>query len=266
MAPVQITSVISDSGLESPFGKGGHRARSRSIIGPPIIGNKEERPLSVYDPTMTDTERFDLGSRMLTRDEQRAITDRLRQGALVIYPTDTLYAIGCLALDGAAVRRLRGVKGREEDKPLSVIVADLAQARTMAATWTLEAHRLSEAFWPGPVTLVVEAASGLPGELLAGRIGVAIRVPALDHACLLARLAGPLVATSANRAGEAPCRTADLAMAAFPQAEIVFDIGPLEGAPSTIIDLTAPPGSFRILREGRVPRARVEQVLNEAGH
>jgi tRNA A37 threonylcarbamoyladenosine synthetase subunit TsaC/SUA5/YrdC len=102
--------------------------------------------------------------------------------------------------------------------------------------------------------------------LLAGSRGVAIRVPALDHARLLAGLAGPLVATSANLAGEAPCRTADLALAAFPQARLVFDIGPLEGAPSTIIDLTGPPGSSRMLREGRVARARVEEVLNEAGH
>ena len=215
---------------------------------------------------MTGAERFDLDAQTLTRDEERAIAERLREGALVIYPTDTLYAIGCLALDGAAVSRLRGAKGREEDKPLSVIVADLAQARSMAATWPPEGQRLAEAFWPGPLTLVVEAAAGLPGELLAGSRGVAIRVPALDHARLLAGLAGPLVATSANLAGEAPCRTADLALAAFPQARLVFDIGPLEGAPSTIIDLTGPPGSSRMLREGRVPRARVEEVLNEAGH
>jgi len=166
------------------------------------------------------------------------VAARLREGALVIYPTDTLYAIGCRALDGAAVARLREAKGREADKALPVIVADVAQARSLASRWPDEAQRLAGAFWPGPLTLVVPASASLPAELLAGAGTIAVRVPASDVARALARVAGPLVSTSANLAGETPCVTVDLAAAAFPLATLAFDVGPLEGAPSTIVDVT----------------------------
>lgn len=186
---------------------------------------------------------------------------RLREGALVIYPTDTLYAIGCRALDGAAVARLRAAKGREGDKPLPVIVADVEQARSLAARWPDEAQRLADAFWPGPLTLVIPAAASLPAELLAGAGTVAVRVPASDVARALARLAGPLVSTSANLAGEAPCVTVDSAAAAFHGATLAFDAGPLDGAPSTIVDVSGSDGGFRVLREGRIGRAAIERRL-----
>lgn len=216
----------------------------------------------MYDSLVPGPARFDLGRQALTRDEERVIADGLRAGALVIYPTDTLYAIGCRALDGAAVHKLREAKGREENKPLPVIVADVADARSLALRWPDEARRLADAFWPGPLTVVVPAASNVPPELLAGASGIAVRVPASDAARRLARLAGPLVATSANLAGKPPCATVELAMAAFPSAGLVFDVGPLEGAPSTVVDLTGPPGSARVLREGRISTAQVDQAMS----
>jgi L-threonylcarbamoyladenylate synthase len=142
-----------------------------------------------------------------------------------------------------------------------VIVADVAQARALAAHWPEEAQRLTDAFWPGPLSVVVPAASTLPSELLAGAGGVAVRVPASDVARALARIAGPLVATSANLAGEAPCVTVDLALIAFPQATMAFDVGPLDGLPSTMVDLTDPARAFRILREGRIDRALIDAAL-----
>lgn len=186
---------------------------------------------------------------------------RLQAGALVIYPTDTLYAIGCRALDVEAVTRLREAKGREADKALPVIVADEAQARSLAARWPEEARRLADAFWPGPLTLVVPAATSLPAELLAGSGTIAVRVPASDVARALARLAGPLVSTSANLAGERPCVTMELAAAAFPLATIAFDAGPLDGAPSTIVDLSGPAAGFTILRAGRIESQAIEHLL-----
>ena len=185
---------------------------------------------------------------------------RLRAGALVVYPTDTLYAIGCRALDGEAVARLREAKGREEGKALPVIVADVAQARSLAARWPEEARRLADAFWPGPLTLVVPAATSLSAELLAGAGTIAVRVPASDVARALARLAGPLVSTSANLAGEAPCVTVDAAARAFPLATMAFDTGPLEGAPSTIVDLSDTAGGIALLREGRIDPASIARV------
>lgn len=214
----------------------------------------------MYDPAVPIV-RYDLGAARLTTEQEIEIAARLRGGALAIYPTDTLYAIGCRALDGAAVKRLREAKGREADKPLPVIVADVAQARALAARWPDGAQRLADAFWPGPLTLIVPARPTLPPELLAGAQGVAVRVPASEIARALARLVGPLVATSANLAGQASCVTVDLAERAFPLATLAFDIGPLQGQPSTIVDLTGPTESFRLLREGRIPRAKVEAAL-----
>jgi L-threonylcarbamoyladenylate synthase len=212
---------------------------------------------------MTGLKRYDLRSAGLTPDRELEVAARLREGALVIYPTDTLYAIGCRAMDGAAVARLREAKGREADKALPVIVADVAQARSLAARWPEEAQRLADAFWPGPLTMVLAAVSSLPYELLAGASTIAVRVPASEVARALARLSGPLVSTSANLAGEAPCVTMDLAAAAFPQAIVAFDVGPLDGAPSTIVDLTSVAGPVTILREGRIGRASIERLLGE---
>jgi L-threonylcarbamoyladenylate synthase len=218
----------------------------------------------LYDPFVPDLKRYDLRTMSLAPGQEGEARARLREGALVIYPTDTLYALGCRALDGAAIRRLREAKGRERDKPLPVIAADLEQARSLASVWSDQAQRLAAAFWPGPLTLVVPAVGTLPSELLAGAASVAVRVPASEVARSLARLAGPLVATSANLAGDPACPTVDLAVRAFPAATLAFDAGPLGGAPSTIVDLTRPPGGFTMLREGRVDRASIERVLGQA--
>lgn len=207
--------------------------------------------------------RFDLGNQILSHDEQREIAIQLRAGAIIIYPTDTLYAIGCLASNAGAIERLRAAKGREEDKALPVIAADLSQARALASTWPDLARMLAEDFWPGPLTVVVPAALDLPEPLLVGSSGIAVRVPASDAARLLARLAGPLVSTSANRAGQPPCTSVQLAMAAFPAATLVFDVGQLDGAPSTIVDLTHPAPAWRILRAGPVSSESIASSISD---
>lgn len=185
----------------------------------------------------------------------------LRRGEIIIYPTDTLYAIGCCALDGAAVSRLRAAKGRESGKPLPVIAADLAQARSLAASWPETAERLAAAFWPGPLTLVLKAARSLPSELLSGLDTIAVRVPASPLARALAQGAGPLVSTSANPAGEPVSVTVEQTLEAFPGATIALDMGPLSGAPSTILAIDGEDGGCRLLRPGRIPYAEIVEVL-----
>ncbi len=246
--------MISESGGDKPLGSEGDRARSRSIKAADYRG----RPCTIR--RVAGLIRYDIRAAPLTEGEANAAAVLLRQGALAIYPTDTLYAVGCCARDGAALGLLRAAKGREEGKPFPVIVADIEQARSLSARWSDTAERLADAFWPGPLTLVVPASPDLPRQLLSGAQGVAVRVPACDVARTLARLAGPLVATSANLAGETPCQTVDLALRAFPHATLAFDAGPLDGAPSTLVDVTAPGGGFRILREGRVDAAALERA------
>jgi L-threonylcarbamoyladenylate synthase len=182
------------------------------------------------------------------------------QGGLLIFPTDTLYALGAPAGQAALVRRVREAKGRDEAKPLPLVAADAAQARALCAAWPPAAARLSARFWPGPLTLVLPAAEGVPPEVTSGTGTVAVRVPALAVTRELCGRAGPLVSTSANRSGEpAPLTCAEAVAAVGPFAVLALDAGPGRPLASTIVDLTA--RQPRLLREGATPWAEVLAVL-----
>jgi L-threonylcarbamoyladenylate synthase len=174
----------------------------------------------------------------------------LGEGSLIIYPTDTLYALGGLALRAGVGRRVREAKGREEGKPLPLVAADLEQARSVCASWPEAAVRLAGRFWPGPLSLVLAARPEVPGEVTSGTGTVAVRVP--DRATTRRLCAGgPLVATSANRAGEAAPRLCAEAVAAVGAwAALALDGGPGRPASSTLVDLTG--AAPRLLREGPV--------------
>ena len=181
-------------------------------------------------------------------------------GALVIFPTDTLYALGGRALDPAAARRVREVKGRPGGQPLPLVASDLAQARALCASWPGDADRLAAAFWPGPLTLVLPAAAGVPVEVTSGTGTVAVRVPALALAAALCAAAGPLISTSANRTGaRAPRTCAEAVEGVGAEAAIALDAGPGAPVASTIVDLAAAaPG---LLRAGAVAWEEVMAVL-----
>jgi L-threonylcarbamoyladenylate synthase len=181
-----------------------------------------------------------------------AAARRLRAGELVIFPTDTLYALGALGSEARAAAAVRQAKGRDDRKPLPLIAADLEQARGLCAAWPEAAARLAGRFWPGPLTLVLPARPGLPIEVTAGGGTVALRVPgtALPRA-LCAAAGGALVSTSANRSGEpAPVTCAEAVAAVGTAAALALDGGPGRALASTIVDLTAE--EPRLLRAGAV--------------
>ena len=187
--------------------------------------------------------------------------DLLRTGQLVIYPTDTLYALGALAHLGDAARRVRLAKGRDDRKPLPLVAEDLAQARGLSPEWTDAAFRLAERFWPGPLTLVVKARAGIPVEVTAGAGTVAVRVPAsLLARALCTSAGGALVSTSANPSGApAPetCREAVEGVGTW--AALALDGGRGGAAPSTVVDVS---GALpRLLREGPIGWTDVLGVL-----
>jgi L-threonylcarbamoyladenylate synthase len=185
----------------------------------------------------------------------------LIEGRLLVYPTDTLYALGGRALDAGVASAVRAAKGRADDKPLPLIVAGIDQARELAALWTPAVARAAERFWPGPLTLVLPAAAAVPDVVTAGGGTVALRVPALELARRLAQGAGPLIATSANRAGEAApdtCAQAVAAVGAF--AALALDGGRGRSTASTIVDLTGE--APRLLRPGVVDWEQVRRVLS----
>lgn len=189
----------------------------------------------------------------------------LRRGLLVVYPTETFYGLACDPRQPEAVERIFAAKGRPERMALPLIAADREAVQWCARAVPDVAHRLMDAFWPGPLTLVLPAAEELPALLLGGGHTVGVRVSSHPVASGLARAAGgPIVATSANRSGEPPPSTAREAQEALGDAvSLILDGGPATGgSASTVIDLTVDPP--RLIRSGAVPRGAIESVLGRA--
>lgn len=158
-------------------------------------------------------------------------------GGLVAVPTETVYGLAALACDADAVARIFSVKGRPADNPLIVHVGSAAAAAGLAADWTPLAARLAQRWWPGSLTLVVEAAPGLAPGVTAGLTTVAVRVP--GHAVARALAArGPFAAPSANSSGRPSPTTAAHVMADLGTGvDLVLDAGPCRlGVESTVVD------------------------------
>jgi L-threonylcarbamoyladenylate synthase len=191
-------------------------------------------------------------------------TALLARGALLIYPTDTLYALGGRALDAHAVDRVRAAKGREAGKPLPLVAADPQQARALSRGWSAAAEVLATHFWPGPLTLVLPAGPEVPEGVTAGGSSVAVRVPGLVLARALCAKAGPLVSTSANRSGSPAALTCGEAVAAVGvAASLALDAGSGQAEASTIVDVAG--ATPRLLRAGAVRWEEIHRVLRSAG-
>jgi L-threonylcarbamoyladenylate synthase len=186
----------------------------------------------------------------------------LKVRELLIYPTDTLYAIGGLALDGRVAEAVRSAKGRVGSKPLPLIAADAAQVRRLVRSFPEAAVILAERFWPGPLSLVLAAGDEIPEAVSAGLGTVAVRVPGLRLARLLCAQAGPLISSSANRSGaDAPRSCAAAVEAVGAAAALALDAGLAPSASaSTIVEITLT-GSVRLIRSGAIPWAAVRQAV-----
>ena len=207
---------------------------------------------------------------------ERAVA-HVRAGGLLILPTDTVYGIGALASDAAGVSRLLAAKGRDRRMPPPVLVADPAQAADAVVRLPDAARALIGAFWPGALTLVLDARADLDWDLGESGGTVALRMPDHPLALELLRRTGPMAVTSANRTGLAPATDAAAALAAFPGrvaladdaaagphgADILLlDGGPTPGpVPSTIVSLAGGSPGPIVVREGVVPRAELAAVV-----
>jgi L-threonylcarbamoyladenylate synthase len=186
----------------------------------------------------------------------------LRAGGLVAVPTETVYGLAADASDPEAVRRVFAAKGRPTDHPLIVHLADAADLDRWATAVPDGAHRLADAFWPGPLTLVLERHPGVPTEVTGGRDSVAVRVPSHPVARrLLAAFGGGLAAPSANRFGRVSPTTAAHVVAELDGAiDLVVDGGPCTvGVESTIVELVA--GRVTVLRPGGISADQIAAVL-----
>jgi L-threonylcarbamoyladenylate synthase len=185
----------------------------------------------------------------------------LGAGGLVAFPTDTVYGVGALAFDGAAVERLYWAKDRPASKAIPILLGTAGDMAAVAEDVPDMALRLAERFWPGPLTLVVRKAARVPESVSAG-VTVGIRVP--DHAVALTLLqaAGPMAVTSANLSGQAPARTAEEVVAQLEtKVDLVVDGGTTPGGiASTVVDCTGE--APRILRPGPIALNDIRSALH----
>jgi L-threonylcarbamoyladenylate synthase len=186
----------------------------------------------------------------------------LRGGGLVAMPTETVYGLAARAFDERAVARVYAAKGRPGHHPLIAHVEGEAQARALAASWPERASLVAKAFWPGPLTVVVDRAPGVPAAVAGGGPSIAIRAPAHPVALALLRALGePVAAPSANRyQGLSPTTAEHVVKELGDAVDLVLDAGPCDaGIESTVVDLRSSPP--RVLRPGALDLAVLRRVL-----
>ncbi len=187
----------------------------------------------------------------------------IRDGRLVLLPTDTVYGVAADAFRPDAVTGLLAAKNRGRAMPVPVLIAEASTLSGLVLDVPAVATRLALEFWPGGLTLVLEHAPSLAWDLGDAQGTVAIRLPDDEVARDLLRRTGPLAVSSANRSGRPAATTADGAVEQLgTHAAVVLDDGPRTGTVvSTIVDCTA--ATPRLLRVGAVPVERVREVVPE---
>ena len=205
-----------------------------------------------------------MGSSILTATSANILTAsrKVKDGGLIVYPTDTVYGLGCNPFNPDAIKRVFDVKS-ERKKPLPILASDL-EAVERIASLSEKARRIADTFWPGPLTIVVPKKPILPDLVTCRLNSVGVRVPGHDVALELIRLsAGVLTGTSANKTGQKPPLTAQEASKQIgSEVDLILNGGLAAlGVSSTVIDLTAP--RLRILRKGPIGLREITEVLSQ---
>lgn len=188
-------------------------------------------------------------------------SDVISRGGVIAFRTDTFYGLGADPFNASAVARIRELKGREDDKPILLLISDLSQLDQLISERSGQ-FQAAVKLWPGPLTIVGKAAGALPEEITAGTGTVGVRLPADKSVRDLVReCGGVLTATSANPSGRAPAHSAQEVAAYFPSGlDLIVDGGEVSATePSTVIDVSSAPP--RVVREGAIPRTVIEQLF-----
>jgi len=175
-------------------------------------------------------------------------------GGVIAFRTDTFYGLGADPFNVAAVSKIRELKGREENKPILLLLSEASVGDRFIADRSEAFEEVARKFWPGPLTIVGVAVANLPRGITAGTGTVGVRVPA-DEAVrdLVRSCGGALTATSANPSGREPARSAKEVFDYFgDRVDLIIDGGEVIATePSTIVDVTTSPP--RVIRKGAIP-------------
>lgn len=192
----------------------------------------------------------------------RRAADAIRRGGIVAIPTETVYGLAANAMDTGAIEKIYSAKGRPSTNPLIIHVTSIDAAKALSSAWPVVAQSLAEAFWPGPLTLIVPKRPSVPDSATAGFPSVAIRIPSHPVMRAVIEAAGtPLAAPSANRSQAlSPTRAGHVLKSLGDRIELILDAGTTEhGLESTVVDCTVVPP--RVLRPGPITIEQLEQVV-----
>ena len=186
----------------------------------------------------------------------------IAEGGVIAFRTDTFYGLGANPLNAAAVQKIRELKGREDDKPILLLISDADQTDRFIIERTETFEKIARRHWPGPITLVAQARAELPQALTAGSGSIGVRLPGDDSVRELVReCGGALTATSANASGQTPARNPREVENYFgDKIDVIIDSGEVKVTqPSTVLDVTRSKGI--LVREGAISREQLEDVL-----
>ena len=190
--------------------------------------------------------------------------EQIRAGVVLGMPTDTFYGLAADPFNLRAVERVYEIKTRSRHKPLSLLIESVDQAEDLTRPLPEEFYKLARRFWPGPLTIIVQAASRLPLKVTANTGNVALRVPSAKIPLAVIKAAGiPITATSANLSGAAECTTAvQVRDQLRDRISIILDGGtsPRDIA-STIVDLNDSDARWSVLREGAIPDQEISEFF-----
>jgi L-threonylcarbamoyladenylate synthase len=188
------------------------------------------------------------------------------RGGVIAFRTDTFYGLGVDPFNSHAVQKLKQLKGREETKPILIVISDLDQIARFINEPSPAFNQLAEAFWPGPLTLIGKANANVPEEITAGTSSVGVRLPDDENVRSLVRACGgALTATSANPSTLAPARNAQTVDDYFGEAiDLIIDDGDAKtNRASTVVDVSGL--EAKLIREGVLAWGDIERELNRRG-
>ncbi|MCQ2512229.1 MAG: threonylcarbamoyl-AMP synthase [Lachnospiraceae bacterium] len=204
---------------------------------------------------------------LLSTDDENLVAAGhvLMDGGIVAFPTDTVYGLGAIYRDEKAVAKIFEAKGRDEGKPLSILVSNIDQVKQLADFGSGEmaekADRLMKKYWPGALTLIFKKKPGIPDNVTAGGETIGIRMPDLDVTLKIIEAAGlPLAAPSANTSGKRSSVSAeDVLEDLNGKINMIIDGGACRvGLASTVVDMTG--GRPKILREGVITQEMIDEA------
>lgn len=190
------------------------------------------------------------------------ISNTITRGGIIAFRTDTFYGLGADPFQHDALRKIKQLKGREEGKPILIVISGSDQIDRLVTERTRNFNTLASRFWPGPLTLIGKAAPEVSDLITAGTGTVGVRLPDDDNVrALISACGGVLTATSANPADETPAKTAQEVSDYFGEAmELIVDDGPAQtDLPSTVVDVSN--SEPKLIREGVIAWAAIQAAL-----